>query len=141
MWVGIACGELAKIRFRCRDAVKTLEKLPRGLHSLYQELLETALGKDKRTIIEMLNFVAISRPLLTVAELSISEACQLYQDEDEEDRLNFTREDIEISRFLVVQGGIVHPLHESVRDFLINSGGGSLINDLEAHAALAIRCI
>jgi hypothetical protein len=71
MWVGIACGELTKIRFRCRDAVKTLEKLPRGLHSLHQELLDTALGKDKRTIIQMLNFVAISLRPLTVAELHI----------------------------------------------------------------------
>ena len=141
MWVGIACGELAYVR--SRDAVKTLQKLPRGLHSLYQELLDTALKhgeEDNQTIIQMLSFVAISRRPLSVAELS--EACQLYHDEDEENRLRFTQEDIEMCRLMIiVQDGIVRLLHKSVRDFLVDYRGGSLINDLKAHATLANRCI
>ena len=141
MWVGIACGELEDIR--SRDAVKTLRKLPRGLHSLYQELLDTALSHDKednQTIIQMLSFVAISRRPLTVAELS--EACQSYRDEDEETRLRFAQEDIDMCRhMIIVQDGIVRFLHKSVRDFLVDPRRGSLINDLEAHAALANRCI
>jgi hypothetical protein len=96
--------------------------------------------EDNRTIIQILSFVAISRRPLTVAELS--EACQSYQDEDEETRLRFTQEDIEMCRLMIiVQDGIVRLLHKSVRDFLVDSRGGSLINDLEAHAALANRCI
>src|SRR4029077_13153118 len=118
-------------------------KLPRGLHSLYQELLDMALKhgeEDNQTIRQMLSFVAISRRPLSVAELS--EACQLYHDEDEEDRLKFTQEDIEMCRLMIiVQDGIVRLLHKSVRDFLVDSRGGSLINDLKAHAALANRCI
>ena len=141
MWVGIACGELTNVR--CRDAVKKLRNLPRGLHSLYQELLDTALkngDEDNQTIIQMLSFVAVSRRPLSVAELS--EACQLYHDEDEESRLRFTQEDIEMCRLMIiVQDGIVRLLHKSVRDFLIDSGGGSPINDLTAHATLANRCI
>jgi NACHT domain len=140
MWVGIACGELADIR--SRDAVKTLQKLPRGLHSLYQELLDTALAHDKEdngTIIQILSFVAISRRPLKVTELS--EACQSYQDEGEETRLRFTQEDIEMCRLMIiVQDGIVRLLHKSVRDFLVDRRG-SVINDLKAHAALANRCI
>ncbi|KAN0077667.1 hypothetical protein V8E54_005971 [Elaphomyces granulatus] len=141
MWVGIACGELTNVR--CRDAVKKLRNLPRGLHSLYQELLDTALkngDEDNQTIIQMLSFVAVSRRPLSVAELS--EACQLYHDEDEESRLRFTQEDIEMCRLMIiVQDGIVRLLHKSVRDFLIDSGGGSPINNLTAHATLANRCI
>ena len=141
MWVGIACGELADVR--CRDAVKKLRNLPRGLHSLYQELLDTALkngDEDNGTIIQMLSFVAVSRRPLSVAELS--EACQLYHDEDEESRVRFTQEDIEMCRLMIiVQDGIVRLLHKSVRDFLVDSRGGSPINDLKAHAMLANRCI
>src|SRR5882762_2718273 len=141
MWVGIACGELADVR--CRDAVKKLRNLPRGLHSLYQELLDTALENgdaDNGTITQMLSFVAVSRRPLSVAELS--EACQLYYDEDEESRVRFTQEDIEMCRLMIiVQDGIVRLLHKSVRDFLVDSRGGSPINDLKAHAMLANRCI
>ena len=141
MWVGIACEELADVR--PRDAVKTLRNLPWGLRSLYQELLDTALDRSEvgnEIIIQMLSFVAISRRPLSVAELS--EACQLYPDEDEESRLRFTQEDIEMCRLMIiVQDGIVRLLHESLRDFLVDSRGGSLINDLKAHATLANRCI
>ncbi|KAN0078747.1 hypothetical protein V8E54_005260 [Elaphomyces granulatus] len=141
MWVGIACGELADVR--CRDAVKKLRNLPRGLHSLYQGLLDMALkngDEDNGTMIKILSFVAVSRRPLSVAELS--EACQLYYGEDEESRVRFTQEDIEMCRLMIiVQDGIVRLLHKSVRDFLVDSRGGSPINDLKAHATLANRCI
>src|SRR4029077_9425636 len=42
LWVGIACEELS--RCAAKDAVKTLQKLPSGLHSLYGALLDTALN-------------------------------------------------------------------------------------------------
>lgn len=35
LWVGIACGELGLVQ--SRNAVKTLQDLPRGLHSLYYQ--------------------------------------------------------------------------------------------------------
>ncbi|KAL2834325.1 hypothetical protein BDW59DRAFT_46333 [Aspergillus cavernicola] len=143
LWVGIACTELASVR--SRDAIKTLQKLPRGLDSLYRNLLDTALthdGDDKQTILQMMSVVAISQQPLTVTELSV--ACNLYPDEDEESRLNFTQEDIELCRLIiVVQNGIVRLLHKSVRDFLLRKGEESshLIDDLTAHATLAYRCL
>jgi hypothetical protein len=92
LWVHIACGELADIW--SRDAVKKLQDLPRGLDSMYQSLLDRALEVEKEgaTIKEMLSFIAISLWPLTVSELS--EACQRYWDEDEENWLKFTQEDI-----------------------------------------------
>ncbi|KAN0077784.1 hypothetical protein V8E54_006088 [Elaphomyces granulatus] len=124
MWVGIACGELADVR--CRDTVKKLRNLPRGLHSLYQELLDTALkngDEDNETIVQMLSFVAVSHRPLSVAELS--EACQLYHNEDEESRIRFTQEDIEMCRLMMIS----------------SRWGGSPISGLKAHAMLANRCI
>ncbi|KAL3456597.1 hypothetical protein BJX64DRAFT_293931 [Aspergillus heterothallicus] len=143
LWVGIACTELASIR--SRDALKTLHNLPRGLHSLYRALLDTALthdSTDNQTILRMMSVMACSQRPLSVAELSM--ACNLYPDEDEESRLNFTHEDIEMCRLMViVQDGIVRFLHKSVKDFLMRKGEGdsNIVDDLKAHAMLAYRCL
>jgi hypothetical protein len=141
LWVGIVCDELSLTW--SRDVVKRLEALPQGLHSLYQSLLDSATAHgddDKQTILHMLSFVAIAQRSLGVAELA--EACELYGDEDEESRLAFTQEDIEMCRLmLVVQDGYVRLLHTSVRDFLIQSPRLGPMIEAEAHAKLASRCI
>ncbi|KAE8381512.1 hypothetical protein BDV26DRAFT_289364 [Aspergillus bertholletiae] len=141
LWVGIASAELATIR--SRDAVKKLQSLPRGLHSLYGKLLDVALQHDEedhKTIIQMLGFVATARRPLRTAELA--EACEQYQDEDEETRLRFIQEDIEMCRLMIIiQDGIVRLLHKSVKDFLLGDEGHNLIDELKAHATLANRCI
>ncbi|GFF78343.1 hypothetical protein IFM47457_04633 [Aspergillus lentulus] len=63
LWVGVACGELTQVQ--SRNAVKALQALPRGLHSLYQKLLNAAFKgegeNDRRVIKEMLGFVAFAR--------------------------------------------------------------------------------
>ncbi|KAL5001352.1 hypothetical protein BDV10DRAFT_182585 [Aspergillus recurvatus] len=141
LWVGIACAELSHVR--SRDAVKALQKLPRGLDSLYQELLDTALDRNKDdhdTITQILSFVAISRQPLTIAQLSV--ACRSYDGYDEADRLAFIREDIEMCRLMItVQGDIVRLLHKSVKDFLLKDKRNQLIHDVKAHAIMANRCI
>ncbi|RDW90705.1 uncharacterized protein DSM5745_02480 [Aspergillus mulundensis] len=143
LWVGIACTELASVR--SRDAVKTLRKMPRGLDSLYRNLLDTALthsGEDNHMLLQMMSVVAIAQQPLSVAELSV--ACNLYPNEDEESRLIFTCEDIELCRLMVVvQSGVVRLLHKSVKDFLLRKGEDNqhLVDDAKAHAALAYRCL
>ncbi|KAL3458987.1 nucleoside phosphorylase domain-containing protein [Aspergillus heterothallicus] len=141
LWVSIACDELA--RTRSRDAVKGLEALPRGLHSLCQNLLDSAMlhaDHDRDTLLLMLSFVAIAQRALGIGELS--DACELYVEEDEESRLAFTKEDIEMCRLmLVVENGYVRLLHNSVRDFLVQSPGSGLMSEPAAHAVLATRCI
>ncbi|KAB8069053.1 ankyrin repeat-containing domain protein [Aspergillus leporis] len=140
LWVGIACGELAEVQ--SRNAVKTLQGLPRGLHSLYQQLLKSVIANidknDWQTVMEMLSFTAVSQRTLTLTELS--EACQLYLNDDANSRLQFTRDLIDLCRLIiVVQDGHVRLLHKSVKDFLINES--KMINILKSHATLADRCI
>ncbi|KAJ5176350.1 uncharacterized protein N7482_002227 [Penicillium canariense] len=141
LWVGIACNELADVL--ARDAITTLEALPRGLTSLYDRLLTTALEaneNDKNKILQILRCVAVSRQPLTLVELST--ACGLYENQDEHDRMIFTQGDVEMCRFMVViQKGFVRLLHQSVKDFLLLAQGGSLINIPRANAVLANRCI
>ncbi|KUL88341.1 hypothetical protein ZTR_05029 [Talaromyces verruculosus] len=140
LWVGIACDELAQVQ--SRNALKTLQALPRGLNSLYQKLLETAITtsgeEDKTMILEMLSFVAFALRPLTLAELS--GACQLYPDEEEDCRLQFTQEIIDSCRLMiVVQDEHVRLLHKSVKDFL--SRETQNIDSLQVNARMAYRCI
>ncbi|KAL4879276.1 hypothetical protein BJY04DRAFT_220396 [Aspergillus karnatakaensis] len=136
LWVGLS-------RVRSKDAVNTLHKLPRGLNSLYQKLLDTALDRnadDRETITQILIFVAISRIPLTITQLSM--ACQLYEDCDQDDRLAFIREDIEMCRLMIIiQDDTVRLLHKSVKDFLLGDRKNRIIDALKAHAILANKCI
>ncbi|EAW19679.1 uncharacterized protein NFIA_027530 [Aspergillus fischeri NRRL 181] len=140
LWVGIACGELARVQ--SRNAVKTLQALPRGLHSLYQKLLNAAVSAsdedDHRVIKEILGFVAFARRPLTIIEMA--EACRLYFDKDMDSRLQFTRELIDLCRLLIViDNGYVRLLHSSVQDFLLLEI--QEINAMKTNYALSCRCI
>jgi hypothetical protein len=140
LWVGIACDELAQVQ--SRNAVKALQALPRGLDYLYHKLLNTAIATssedDQRIIVDMLSFVAFALRPLTLEELS--DACQLYPDEEEDCRLQFTREFIDLCRLMiVVHGRHVRLLHKSVKDYLVRETRN--IDGLKANATLACRCI
>ncbi|KAH7112398.1 vegetative incompatibility protein HET-E-1 [Dactylonectria macrodidyma] len=141
LWVGLACKELEDIP--SKDAIRVLQDMPKGLHSLYKRLLNTALEQRGRPdeVRRVLSYVAVCLRPLSVLELS--EACQLHEDEeDAETRIQFTREQIASCRLMVViQDEKVLLLHQSVKDFLAGAGAGHFINELEAHAHLAYRCI
>ncbi|CCF40392.1 pfs domain-containing protein [Colletotrichum higginsianum] len=137
LWVGLACKELEGIP--SKDAVETLQNMPKGLHSLYEKLLEPAVNSNGvNNVHRVLSFVAVCVRPLSVLELS--DACQLHLDEkDEETRAQFTREHIASCRLMVVvQKEKVLLLHQSVRDFLAEA---RFFDDLEAHANLAYRCV
>ncbi|KAF1954893.1 hypothetical protein CC80DRAFT_448618 [Byssothecium circinans] len=141
LWVGLACVELNTVQ--SNKAVKLLQELPKGLHSLYRKLLGTALeletgGKD--TIKRILSFVAVSLRPLSLLELSV--ACQLHQDEDEEERIQFMREEVASCRLIViVQDEKVLLLHQSAKDFLVGPGADHFVNVFKAHATFAYRCV
>ena len=142
LWIGLACEELKDIP--SKDAIQALQNMPKGLHSLYQRLLDTALGEKGASadaIRRILSFVALSLEPLSVLELS--EACQLHQEEEDlETRIQFTREQIASCRLMVIiQDEKVLLLHKSVKDYLVGMGAGYFIDELEAHADLAYRCV
>ncbi|RYP42870.1 hypothetical protein DL768_010174 [Monosporascus sp. mg162] len=142
LWVGLACGELEGVP--SKDAARVLQNMPEGLHSLYKKLLDTALeqeGGDPDVIRRILSFVAVCLRPLGVLELA--EACQLHQEEDDvKTRVQFTREQIAACRSIVIiQDEKVLLLHQSVKDYLVGPGSGHFIDELEAHAHLAYRCV
>jgi hypothetical protein len=139
LWVGIVCAELLKVQ--SRNAVQMLQNLPVGLHALYRSLLSTALGascEDQKTVLEMLKLVAFTRRPLSVAELCA--VCDLYPNDDDDSRLQFTTDLIDMCRLMIVlQDNHVRLLHKSVKDFLVQERDE--IDDLNAHSDLANRCI
>lgn len=140
LWVGLACEELEDIPGK--DTLKALQDMPKGLHSLYKKLLDRAIGQkygasEVRKILS--SIIACLRPL---SLLELSAACKLHEDEDEETRAQFMREQVASCRLMViVQDEEVLLLHQSVRDFLVGVGADHLIDELEAHAHLAYRCV
>ncbi|OTA01901.1 hypothetical protein A9Z42_0022420 [Trichoderma parareesei] len=141
LWVGLACKELENVP--SKDALKLLQDMPTGLHSLYQRLLDTALAQSSEpdTIKRILSYVVVALRPLTVGELS--KGCELHQDEiDPETRLQFTREHIESCRLMVkIQDDEILLLHQSVKDYLIGAGSGCFIDVLDANADLTCRCV
>ncbi|KAJ4855373.1 ankyrin repeats (3 copies) domain-containing protein [Trichoderma breve] len=140
LWVGLACEELKEIP--SKDAVKVLQDMPKGLHSLYKTLLDTAQEESGTDILRrILSLVAVCMRPLSVLELS--EACQLYEEEvDIETRVQFTRDQIASCRLIIiVQDEKVLLLHQSVKDYLVGTSSGYFIDELEAHANIAYRCV
>ncbi|KAL4871340.1 hypothetical protein BDV12DRAFT_206512 [Aspergillus spectabilis] len=142
LWIGIACDQLARVQ--SRNAIKTLGKMPPGLYALYQQLLNTALvdrddsNDDKEVMMNMMKFVAFAQRPLTVLELTA--LCQLYPDEDEASRLQFTKELIDLCRLMIViEDHHVRLLHKSVKDFLVSEE--LHIDEQSTHADMANHCI
>ncbi|OJZ79939.1 hypothetical protein ASPFODRAFT_148418 [Aspergillus luchuensis CBS 106.47] len=143
LWVGIAYDEMRSVP--SRNAVQKLRALPRGLYSLYRNLLDAATATatacspdDYRAIQKIMEIVAFARRPLTLAE--IAEACRLYLDTDLGSRLQFTKEVIDLCHFLVViDKGHVRMLHRSVQEFLILEIQD--INPARSNCVLSHRCI
>jgi ankyrin repeat protein len=116
--------------------------MPRGLSSLYQKLLEKAIEENggNHGIRQILSTAAVSLRPLSLLELS--SACQLHEDEDEETRTQFMREQVASCRLMVIiQAQKVLLLHQSVKNFLTENRTGQFMNIQKAHADLAYRCI
>jgi hypothetical protein len=142
LWVGLACEEVKDKN--SKDAVQVLRNMPKGLHSLYKKLLDTALELNEARrddIRRILSCVAVCLRPLSVLELS--EACQLHRDEEDvETRVQFTREHIASCRLMVIiQDEKVLLLHQSVKDYLVGDDPAYFVNKPEAHSHLAYRCV
>jgi hypothetical protein len=142
LWIGLACDELKDTP--SHRVIRALQAIPKGLHSLYKKLLETALEQSETSgddIRRVLSCVAVSSRPLTVSELS--EACQLHQEEkDVETRLQFAQDCIESCRLMIIiQNEKVLLLHKSIKDYLVGASSSCFIQELEAHARLAYRCV
>ncbi|KAL6886872.1 Pfs, NACHT, and ankyrin domain protein [Trichoderma evansii] len=142
LWVGLVCKELEDVP--SKNAIQVLRIMPKGLHSLYKRLLDTAIEQEESgadIVRRILSLVAVCMRPLSV--LDLSQACQLYQEEvDIDTRIQFTRDQIASCRLMIIiQDEKVLLLHQSVRDYLVGANSSYFINELEAHADIAYRCV
>lgn len=141
LWAGIACTELENCD--AKDAIRCLETLPSTLNDMYRDILDSAYGhtaEKKRKVRRLLGFAITALYPLSLLELST--ACNLHTEHSGQTRAAFMLEEIECCRrLLVMDNGKVHVLHESVKDFLRGEESGNFINEQQAHAQLADRCI
>jgi hypothetical protein len=142
LWVGIACGELDRPQVQARNAIQTLRRMPRGLYALYDQLLRTALADgnddDKDATMQILKYIVCVRRPLTVPELE--SLCQLYPNDDESSRHQFTRDVIDSCRLIIIiQDGRVQLLHKSIKDFLVKEQ--ERVDEVESQMDLADQCI
>ncbi|KAL7937630.1 hypothetical protein V8C35DRAFT_320413 [Trichoderma chlorosporum] len=114
LWIGLACEQLEK--FLAKDAIRVLQEMPKGLHSLYKSLLDTALeGSEVNIIRRILGLVAVC----------------LYEDEDMETRVQFTCDQIVSCCLMII----------SVKDYLAGGNSDNFINELEVYVDIAYRCV
>lgn len=141
LWVGLAYEELLNVA--SKDTLNLLASLPPGLHSIYQRQLDQALqepGSNRVDIIRILGLVMVALKPLSLAQLCV--ACQLHEDQDDEERIQFTRDSIASCRLMViVNDNVVHLLHKSVKDFLASCNYDTLFQQTAAHAHFANQCI
>ncbi|OOQ86219.1 vegetative incompatibility protein HET-E-1 [Penicillium brasilianum] len=142
LWVGLACEELKDIP--SSRVISTLQDIPKGLQAIYKKLLKAAWEQNETSgddLRRLLSYVVVSSRPLTVSELC--EACELHQDEEDfETRIQFTHENIDSCRLMVViRDERVVLLHQSMKDYLLGASSGYFIQEPEAHARLAYRCV
>ncbi|KAH9903854.1 vegetative incompatibility protein HET-E-1 [Xylariomycetidae sp. FL2044] len=129
LWVGLACEELDQIP--SKNAVDHLKKIPSGLNALYKRLLDNALNAPGQN----------AKVVKQILASQLAAACQTYLDEDQETRIQFTRDDITTCRLLVViQDQKVLLLHQTVKDFLSDSAQ-RLVQKADSHAEMAYKCV
>lgn len=145
LWIGLVCEELDKVR--SKDAIATLNRMPSGLHALFEALLHSAIQLEKETrrdekdvIKRILGFVSVSQRPLSMLELS--EACHLHEKEELDTRVQFLRDEIDSCRLMVIiQDDKVILLHQSIKDFLTGASGKPFLDEQQVHADTAFRCI
>ncbi|KAJ8128516.1 hypothetical protein O1611_g5116 [Lasiodiplodia mahajangana] len=141
LWVGLARAVLMDVS--SADAVKTLQNIPKELHSLYLKLFNAATSRKSAnadSIRRILGVVTVCREPLTL--LQLSEACGLHHEQDDEKiQLQSMRNEVSSCGLMTITlDHHVLLLHHSVRDFLTQSSG-NYVDVRRTHATLAYRCI
>ncbi|KAJ5657329.1 uncharacterized protein N7484_000978 [Penicillium longicatenatum] len=103
------------------------------------DALDECDRESQNTLLAQLEETFLSQGISPNIRILIT-TCQLYQEEEDvETRLQFTREYIESCRLMIIiQDENVLLLHKSVKDYLFRA---RFIQELEAHAQLAYRCV
>ncbi|KAJ4007376.1 hypothetical protein NW766_010060 [Fusarium irregulare] len=141
LWVSLVCGMLKEIP--AWQTMRSLDGFPAGLDALYARMLDQiqpSSGDEGHLGSDGLYVQIISFMLAAFRPLSLDE---LYTLVDDEDIAVKELEDIVAlcGSFLTIQHRVVHFIHDSAKDYLLDDASGFKFNPQQHHAVLFCRSV
>ena len=141
LWVSLVCRMLKTIP--AWQTMKRLDDSPAGLDALYGRMLEQIQPSSRKEVdlgFDDLYPQIISITLAAFRPLSLSELYYLVDDEE------IDVEDLEdivalCGSFLTIQHRVVHLIHDSAKDYLMNEASNFRFNPGQQHAFLFSRSL
>lgn len=147
LWVGFVMNEISRKKTRT-EVYEVLEDLPKGLDSIYDQMLLDIETKRQSSVSRILRWVTISERALTLQELAavigtpFPSTTRLSADQSIRDSVALC------GLFLEIRGEEVWHVHRSARDYLLRKEPSSnpilemfRIKPEEAHIELAQACL
>ncbi|KAH7180158.1 hypothetical protein DER46DRAFT_640400 [Fusarium sp. MPI-SDFR-AT-0072] len=134
LWVALVCQELAGPTVRKRHTLNTLKSLPRGLNSLYDQIIgHISDSEDAGLCREVLAIASVVYRPITLDELTVLiESLNGFDQDDLEEIIRAC------SSFLTLQEGVIYFMHQSAKDFLLNKAFNQILPSGAAHQHHAI---
>lgn len=147
LWVALACKHL--YHTSKRNVPTELSKLPAGLSSLYDRMLDQLRGgQDCELTTAIIKFVTIAkRPLLTQELLPLlAQEVPEHSDEpfeeliDDDDLLDLIKS---CGSFVTVRDGVIYLLHQSAKEYLVRQEGTKIFSPhmREEHCTVVDRSL
>ncbi|KAI1169619.1 hypothetical protein F4777DRAFT_202147 [Nemania sp. FL0916] len=142
LWVGFVMDELARKK-TATEIQETLEKIPKGLHSLFDRMLHRIKTLQRQKTLLILHWVMYSAQPLTLQELAAATGIHSSPQIDAE---CITRDEIILcDPILKIHKGMITFVHQSAKEYLSridrNSYPEFWITPEEAHLKIARRCL
>lgn len=138
LWVSLVCDKLARVEHW--NAAKVLESVPPGLYSFYSRMVEDVRQSDDLIIcMQILGTVSLLFKPVSVQELSV-----LLSWGDGVSREEDVRKVIGLcGSFLTIRGNRVYFVHQSAKDFLLESAYSEIYpsGTNQLHYNIFIKCL
>ncbi|KAH7022666.1 NACHT domain-containing protein [Ilyonectria destructans] len=130
LWVASVCQELAYSgSIRKRNPLARLKSFPRGLNSLYNQMLDQIDDlEDSGPCKELLAVASVVYRPITLDEVKILAESLANTDRDDLEKIIGS-----CGSFLTLQGGVIYFVHQSARDFLRNQASDRILPSGIAH--------
>ncbi|RSL86770.1 hypothetical protein CDV31_016354 [Fusarium ambrosium] len=135
LWVALVCQELADTKVvRKRHTLSKLKLFPSGLDPLYKRMMEQISDSNDANICKEILAIAsvVYRPI-TLDELTA--LAESLEEDDYDDLPQIIRS---CGSFLTLREGVIYFVHQSAKDFLLNTASDQILPFDTAHQHHAI---
>ncbi|EXL39405.1 hypothetical protein FOCG_17986 [Fusarium oxysporum f. sp. radicis-lycopersici 26381] len=127
LWVALVCEELSKVK--TRHTIAVLDSVPGGLDELYQGMLKQVFtSRDADICRQILATACITSRPVSLDELrTLVTEVKGFSDKELKEVIG------ECGSFLTLQEGVIHFVHQSAQDFLLNNASDQILPSGTAH--------